>query len=59
LAQTLADSLAWDLDHFDGAVRGAGLSDPEERELLTRLVGAGLHAPSHVIDAVVAELDSG
>jgi nucleoside-diphosphate-sugar epimerase len=37
LSETLADSLAWDLRHFDGVARGAGLTDVDERELLADL----------------------
>lgn len=37
LSETLADSLAWDLEHFAGVTRGAGLSDADERELLAAL----------------------
>lgn len=37
LSETLADSLAWDLDHFSSVARGAGLTDEDERELLAIL----------------------
>jgi nucleoside-diphosphate-sugar epimerase len=37
LADTLADSLAWDLNHPAAAPRGAGLGDADERELLALL----------------------
>jgi hypothetical protein len=37
LSETLADSLAWDLQHFDGVARGAGLTDADEGELLVDL----------------------
>lgn len=39
LAETLADSLAWDLAHLSNTAHGAGLSDDEERELLAELLG--------------------
>jgi len=37
LSETLADSLRRDLDHSALPGRGAGLTDDEERELLTAL----------------------
>lgn len=37
LAETLADTLAWELSRDEDAARRAGLTDPDERELLARL----------------------
>lgn len=36
LPETLADSLAWDLEHDGGVTRRAGLTDEDERELLAK-----------------------
>ncbi len=37
LSDTLADTLQWELDREDAGPHGAGLTDSDERELLTAL----------------------
>ena len=40
LAETLADTLAWELTRDPHRVRQAGLSDADERQLLAELLSA-------------------
>jgi hypothetical protein len=41
LKETLADTLAWELDEDPGRKRGAGLADDEERALISELAAEG------------------